>query len=150
MRGPAGEGSEQRPAGASPAITLTLAGAYHPEGKPLVQKRIVVEATLPLSLVFGESRLSACVSVEDVAATAPAEGMVRLSRGSPDGPSEVSADVTFTGEDGSHYVLSLGTMFSRRGIRALTEVEGALTRVPGALVGPVRLRLDWRALFRGA
>jgi hypothetical protein len=136
----------------APSVALTLAGAYHHEGKPLVQRRLLVEALVPLSLflrVFGETTLTAFVSAEEIATRALGEGMIRLTRADAHGPSEASADVTFTGDDGRHYVLALATTFEWRGIRALTQIEGTLTRIPGDLVAPARLRLDWRALFRG-
>jgi hypothetical protein len=142
-----GEGTD---AAAAPSVTLTLAGAYHPEGKPLVQRRLLVEAMVPLAAVFGETKLTAYVTAEDIATRAPGEGMMRVVRADAQGPSEASADVTFTGDDGRHYVLTLATTFAWRGIRALTEIEGTLTRVPGDLVALARLRIDWRALFRGA
>jgi hypothetical protein len=135
---------------------VKLAGAYHPEGQPLVQRRLLVETALPLDAAigvfggFGEAKLTAFISVEEIATRALGEGTLRLVHARGDGPSEASADVTFTGDDGRHYVLALATTFEWRGIRALTEIEGTLTRIPGDLVAPARLRIDWRALFRGA
>jgi hypothetical protein len=141
-----GEGTE---AAAAPSVTVTLAGAYHPEGKPLVQRRLLAEATVPLAAAFGETKLTAYVTAEEIATRALGEGMIRVARGGAHGPSEASADLTFTGDDGRHYALALATTFQWRGIRALTEIEGTLTRVPGDFVAAARLRIDWRALFRG-
>ena len=135
---------------------MKLAGAYHPEGQPLVQRRLLVEATLPLDVAVGmfggggEAKLAAYISAEEIAERAHGEGMVRVVRAPAEGPSEASADVTFTGDDGRHYVLALATTFEWRGIRALTEIEGTLRRIPGDFVALARLRIDWRALFRGA
>jgi len=128
-------------------VALTLAGAYHLAGEPLSQRRLVIEVLLPLSFLAAETAISARVTVEGIADDVPAEGVVRVS----ESPAEAHAELQFRGDDGAYYVLTVASAFAGRGIRALTELEGALTRVPGVWVGPIRLRLDWRsALFRGA
>jgi hypothetical protein len=134
---------------------VRLLGAYHLEGHPLDQRRLLVETELPLDVAIGvfvgggESKLTAYISAEEIATRAFGEGMFRVVRGRGEETSEASADVTFTGDDGRHYVLALTAPFGWHGIRGLTEIQGTLTRVPGT-IAVARLRIDWRAAFRGA
>jgi hypothetical protein len=133
----------------SGSVPITLAGAYHPEGRPLDQRALTVELALPRTFPRAEIAVNGTVDAEDVATRAHVDGVVRLI----ERPPSVSAELGFKGDDGQSYVLSFGSDVTRIDMRSLTELTGTITRVPATAtaVGVVRLRLDWRtALFGSA
>jgi hypothetical protein len=125
---------------------LSLFGAYYPPGEPLATKAFVVELFAPDDLstaLRGELALPAQVSAEGLAHDASA--VARLSWRPPD----VLCRLTFSSDAGFAHEAVVTSRFSRRILRALTELSGTMHGPDGVTFG-VRLRLNWRALrWRG-
>jgi hypothetical protein len=121
------------------AIATSLAGAYHRQGHPLEQRRLVVELQLPLALVFHAVDVRATVHVEGIALAADAQALLRAW----EGRSTLAAEFLLESDDGTPHVITVSSTITRFDVRALTELTGTI-RTAAAVIGPVKLRVDWR------
>lgn len=129
----------------------TLSGAYGLSADPLDQRRLVVTVDLPVgphALVAGRLALRVSVHAEGLARQSEGRGEVAfgsLSR------STLAYRFWFPHDEGGPVVVAVRQRLDRWNLRRLTELSGSIRveRTSGeVMVGPARLRLDWRGFWR--
>ena len=121
--------------------TLTLVGAYHPDGAPLDQRRVVVELTLRPNvgdLRRGRIPGRAVIEIEGLAERALGTSWTTLAW------RRIDYRFTFESALRGRCELALSQRFERVTWRAATELCGSLSAAAPRLDGVVRLRVGWR------
>lgn len=123
-------------------LRYLLAGAYHPDSRPLEPGRLDIEVRLALAtLRLSPFRmdLTGTVDVEGIAARAEATGELRVA------PPDVQYRFDFIADDGRAVSLMFSQSFARITIRSLTELSGHIVASDdGTILGRVRVRFDAR------
>jgi hypothetical protein len=125
------------------SVGFTLVGAYRHDTRPLDFRRLEVKVYFrPPSLALGMARLDGFVHAEGISESAHAVGEVRLSR------FRILYRFDFASDDGYGVALEFSHDLPRLTVRALTELEGQLTRIDdGSVLGRARLRFDVRRVI---
>jgi hypothetical protein len=123
-------------------LRYLLAGAYHPDSRPLEPGRLDIEVRLALAtLRLSPFRmdLAGTVDVERIAARAEATGELRVAAPC------VHYRFDFVADDGRAVSLILSQSLAHITTRSLTELSGHLVASDdGTVLGRVRVRFDAR------
>lgn len=123
------------------SFAFTLIGTYHPQGRPLERRRLVVSLE-PRRFDLTSAGLDGLVHAEGLAPRASASGVVVFGR-----RRFAAYRIHFSDALGRRCELDFGHDPSRPLIVALTELRGTIECDAIGRVGPLTLRFDWRSLL---